>query len=126
VIGHRAKKHARAQYDANRRGGDGVRYRDEDPLWEGKTAQCGDDTPRCAGIRGESMSTQPGNAVNTLRHLHPGSKGSPGSEMRTSPNVTNNSTENKMPATAAARGVRSWACVSLSWPDSMGELCLPE
>jgi predicted PurR-regulated permease PerM len=29
-----------------------------------------DDTPRCAGIRGESMSTQPGRTVETARHLH--------------------------------------------------------
>src|SRR6516162_7308860 len=29
-----------------------------------------DDTPRCARIPGESMSTQPGKTVNTLRHLH--------------------------------------------------------
>jgi len=29
-----------------------------------------DDTPRCAGIWGESMSTQPGRTVETARHLH--------------------------------------------------------
>ena len=29
-----------------------------------------DDTPRCAGIRAESMSTQPRRTVETARHLH--------------------------------------------------------
>src|SRR5215475_9918705 len=51
----------------------------------------------------------------------PGSNGSPGTDRRISANVANSSTENRMPATAAARGVRNWACVSLARSESVRE-----
>jgi hypothetical protein len=56
----------------------------------------------------------------------PGSNGSPGTESRMSPNTANNSTENKIPATAAARGVRRFAFVSLAWSAFIDDFCSPE